>query len=76
MPARPDAFLANLRSADNINLFYAALGGFIFNIANMLLIANIEIVGLVIAFPIFNFVAAALVGVHLLSGVVPVLIQS
>ncbi len=59
----PDAFLANLRSADNINLFYAALGGFIFNIANMLLIANIEIVGLVIAFPIFNFVAAALVGV-------------
>src|ERR1035437_10063702 len=41
----PTAFLANLHSADNSNLFYAALGGFIFNIANVLLIAGIEIVG-------------------------------
>ena len=48
----PDAFLANLHSADDINLFYAAVGGFIFNIANVLLIAGIEIVGLAIAFPI------------------------
>src|ERR1035441_4175656 len=29
----PTAFLANLHSADNANLFCAALGGFIFNIA-------------------------------------------
>ena len=29
-----------------------ALGGFIFNIANVLLIAGIEIVGLAVAFPI------------------------
>src|SRR6202041_62317 len=48
----PTAFLANLHSADGINLFYAALGGFIFNIANVLLVAGIEIVGLAIAFPI------------------------
>ena len=59
----PNAFLANLHAADNINLFYAALGGFIFNIANVLLIAGIEIVGLAIAFPIS-------IGIALVEGVV------
>src|SRR5580698_7955069 len=59
----PSAFLANLHSADNINLFYAALGGFIFNIANVLLVAGIEIVGLAIAFPIS-------IGIALVEGVV------
>src|ERR1700740_1628065 len=48
----PLSCLPNLRKADAINLLYAALGGFIFNIANVLLIAGIEIVGLAIAFPI------------------------
>lgn len=59
----PTAFLANLHSADGINLFYAALGGFVFNIANTLLIAGIEIVGLAIAFPIS-------IGIALVEGVV------
>src|ERR1700683_3548538 len=59
----PTAFLANLRAADGINLFYAALGGFIFNIANVLLIAGIEIVGLAVAFPIS-------IGIALVEGVV------
>ncbi|MGH9595578.1 MAG: GRP family sugar transporter, partial [Edaphobacter sp.] len=59
----PTAFLANLHSADRINLFYAALGGFIFNIANVLLIAGIEMVGLAIAFPIS-------IGIALVEGVV------
>ena len=59
----PTAFLANLHLADNINLFYAALGGFIFNIANVLLVAGIEIVGLAIAFPIS-------IGIALVEGVV------
>jgi glucose uptake protein len=59
----PTAFLANFHSADNINLFYAALGGFIFNIANVLLVAGIEIVGLAIAFPIS-------IGIALVEGVV------
>jgi glucose uptake protein len=59
----PHAFLANLRSADNLNLFYAALGGFIFNIANVLLIAGIEIVGLAVAFPVS-------IGIALVEGVV------
>ena len=57
------AFLANIHSADSINLFYAALGGFIFNIANVLLIAGIEIVGLAVAFPIS-------IGIALVEGVV------
>ena len=59
----PTAFLANLHAADGINLFYAALGGFIFNIANMLLVAGIEIVGLAIAFPVS-------IGIALVEGVV------
>lgn len=59
----PHAFLANVRVADGINLFYAALGGFIFNIANTLLVAGIEIVGLAIAFPVS-------IGIALVEGVV------
>src|SRR5690348_3465237 len=37
------AFLANLQSAAPMNLLWAAIGGFIFNIANVLLLAGIEI---------------------------------
>ncbi len=59
----PTAFLENLHSADDLNLLYAALGGFIFNIANVLLIAGIEIVGLAVAFPIS-------IGIALVEGVV------
>lgn len=59
----PTAFLANVYSADDLNLFYAALGGVIFNIANVLLIAGIEMVGLAIAFPIS-------IGIALVEGVV------
>jgi glucose uptake protein len=59
----PTAFLANLHAADPINLLYASIGGFVFNIANTLLIAGIEIVGLAIAFPIS-------IGIALVEGVV------
>lgn len=59
----PTSFVANLRSASATNLLYAAIGGFIFNIANVLLIAGIEIVGLAIAFPIS-------IGIALVEGVV------
>ena len=55
----PLAFLPNVRAAAGLNLFYAALGGFIFNIANVLLIAGIEIVGLAIAFPLSIGIALA-----------------
>lgn len=57
------SFLANVHSASTSNLVYAAVGGFIFNIANVLLIAGIEIVGLAIAFPIS-------IGIALVEGVV------
>src|SRR5689334_5704942 len=46
------SFLVNVRSAATSNLLYAAFAGFIFNIANVLLLAGIEIAGLAIAFPI------------------------
>ena len=57
------AFLPNLHSADGMNMFWAAFGGFLFNIANVLLIAGIEIVGLAIAFPLS-------IGIALVEGVV------
>jgi len=57
------SFLANLYAASSGNLFYAALGGFIFNVANFLLIAGIGMVGLAIAFPIS-------IGIALVEGVV------
>jgi glucose uptake protein len=57
------SFIANLHSAAPLNLAFAAIGGFIFNIANVLLIAAIEIVGLAIAFPIS-------IGIALVEGVV------
>jgi glucose uptake protein len=57
-----DRFVANLHSAAASNLAYAAIGGFIFNIANFLLLAGIELVGLAIAFPIS-------IGIALVEGV-------
>lgn len=59
----PDSFLANVRTAAISNLVFAAVGGFIFNIANVLLIAGIDIVGLAVAFPIA-------IGIALVEGVV------
>jgi glucose uptake protein len=56
-------FLANLRSADPINWFHALLAGAIFNVANLLLVAAIDIAGLAIAFPIA-------IGIAVVEGVV------
>jgi glucose uptake protein len=58
-----DSFLVNMQSASAANLADAAIGGFIFNIANVLLLAGIEIVGLAVAFPIS-------IGIALVEGVV------
>lgn len=57
------SFLSNVYSASTSNILYAALGGFIFNIANVLLLAGIEIVGLAVAFPLS-------IGIALVEGVV------
>jgi glucose uptake protein len=59
----PDSFLANIRTADTSNIGLALLGGFIFNIANLLLVAAIEMAGLAIAFPLA-------IGIALVEGVV------
>src|SRR4029453_17363802 len=46
------SFLANVSSADTSNIVYAMLGGFIFNIASILLVAGIEMPGRAVAFPV------------------------
>jgi glucose uptake protein len=46
------AFLADLQQADTSNLFSAMLGGIIFNLANILLVAAIAIAGMSVAFPV------------------------
>ena len=50
--ASPDSFFANLLAADTRHLAFAFLGGIIFNVGNVLLVAAIEIAGLAVAFPI------------------------
>ena len=50
--ASPDSFMTNLGRADAHHLLLAFLGGIVFNIANILLVAAIAIAGLAVAFPI------------------------
>lgn len=50
--AAGEPFLRNLQSAGRANLAFALIGGFLFNIANLLLVAGIDIAGLAVAFPI------------------------
>ena len=59
----PNSFLDNVRGADGSNIALALVGGFIFNIANLLLVAGIEMAGLAIAFPLA-------IGIALVEGVV------
>lgn len=56
-------FLANLSSADGAHYAYALVAGFIFNAANLLLVAGIDITGLAVAFPIS-------IGIAIVEGVV------
>ncbi|HEV2495624.1 MAG TPA: GRP family sugar transporter [Terriglobia bacterium] len=48
----PDSFFTNLRQASAGNLIYAFVGGAVFNLANLLLVAAIALAGLAVAFPI------------------------
>src|SRR5688572_24391503 len=59
----PDAFLANVSAADTSNIVYALVGGVIFNVANLLLVAAIDMAGLAVAFPVA-------IGIALVEGVV------
>jgi len=63
---RPDGmdFLSNLHAADASNFCYALAAGALFNVANVLLVAGIDMAGMAIAFPLAIGIALA-VGVIL-----------
>jgi glucose uptake protein len=46
------SFLNNVHAADNTNIVSTLVGGAIFNLANLLLVAAIDMAGLAVAFPI------------------------
>jgi glucose uptake protein len=58
-----NSFLKNVHSADGSNILYTMVGGAIFNLANLLLVAAIDMAGLAIAFPVS-------IGIALVVGVV------
>jgi glucose uptake protein len=57
------SFLNNVRAADHSNFIYTLAGGAVFNLANLLLVAAIDMAGLAIAFPVS-------IGIALVVGVV------
>jgi glucose uptake protein len=57
------SFLNNVRSADTSNIISTMIGGAIFNLANLLLVAAIDMAGLAIAFPVA-------IGIALVVGVI------
>ena len=58
-----NSFLNNVRSADTNNIVSVMVGGAIFNLANLLLVAAIDMAGLAIAFPVS-------IGIALVVGVI------
>ena len=59
----PLSFTANLRAADATHLLFAIAGGAVFNVANLLLVAAIDVAGMAVAFPVG-------IGLALIVGVV------
>jgi glucose uptake protein len=57
------SFLNNVHAADTSNIVNALIGGALFNLANLLLVAAIDMAGLAVAFPIS-------IGIALVVGVV------
>ena len=57
------SFLNNVHSADSANIVSTLVGGAIFNLANLLLVAAIDMAGLAVAFPVS-------IGIALVVGVV------
>jgi glucose uptake protein len=52
MGASGRPFLQDIQQADASHILFAVIGGVLFNVANLLLVAAIEIAGLAVAFPI------------------------
>jgi glucose uptake protein len=48
----PLAFVSNIQQADGSHILYAMAAGAVFNVANLLLVAAIDIAGLAVAFPV------------------------
>ena len=61
--ADASSFLNNVRAADRANFYYTLVGGAVFNLANLLLVAAIDMAGLATAFPVS-------IGIALVVGVV------
>src|SRR5579864_6484680 len=61
--ADQSSFLNNVRSADGSNILWTMVGGAIFNLANLLLVAGIDMAGLAVALPVS-------IGIALVVGVV------
>lgn len=57
------SFVANVHSADTSNIVSMIIGGAVFNLANLLLVAAIDMAGLAVAFPVS-------IGIALVVGVV------
>jgi len=62
-PNIADSFLNNVHAADTNNIVSTMVGGAIFNLANLLLVAAIDMAGLAIAFPVS-------IGIALVVGVI------
>ncbi|HKW57982.1 MAG TPA: hypothetical protein VJN42_11560 [Candidatus Acidoferrum sp.] len=61
-------FLNNVHAADTANIIYILIAGAIFNLANLLLVAAIDMAGLAIAFPVS-------IGIALVVGVIASYVQ-
>ena len=48
----PLSFLSNIHHTDSRHILFALAGGAVFNVANLLLVAAIDIAGLAVAFPV------------------------
>ena len=59
----PFSLVNNIHSADTSNIVYALVAGAVFNLANLLLVAGIDMAGLAVAFPVG-------IGIALVVGVV------
>jgi glucose uptake protein len=57
------SFLPDLLQASQASFIYALIGGFVFNLANILLVAAIDIAGMAVAFPVG-------IGIALVLGVI------
>ena len=64
------SFLANISQADSQHVWFAIAGGAVFNVANLLLVAAIDIAGLAVAFPV-GIGLALVVGVLLNYAISP-----